>query len=279
MDAAKWSQGFQDINLVKPMEEMVTNTSTRGPMLERKTRPPEQLNCPRCNSTNTKFCYYNNYSLTQPRYFCKTCRRYWTEGGSLRNVPVGGGSRKNKRSTISSSSSSSASAKVPDLNPTSFSQFSSQNPKAHKGQDLNLAFPAMQESHGISHYLQVPKIESNNDRRNYSSSPLSAMELLSTGIGSRGLTSFIPAPTPDSTTLYSSTGFSMQDYKPTLSFSVDGLGNRAGIHGVQENGGRLFFPFGEMKPISSSSEVDDQNKGQGNSAGYWNNGVIGGGSW
>ncbi|RAZ36360.1 hypothetical protein DK853_48805, partial [Klebsiella oxytoca] len=21
---------------------------------------------------NTKFCYYNNYNLTQPRHFCKT---------------------------------------------------------------------------------------------------------------------------------------------------------------------------------------------------------------
>ncbi|XWS32020.1 hypothetical protein CRYUN_Cryun23aG0125000 [Craigia yunnanensis] len=264
------------------MEEMVSNTCTRGPMLERKTKPPEQLNCPRCNSTNTKFCYYNNYSLTQPRYFCKTCRRYWTEGGSIRNVPVGGGSRKNKRSTISSTSSSSASAKVPDLNPTSFSQFSSQSPKAHKSQDLNLAFPAMQESHCMSQYLQVPKIENNNDQQNYSSScntssPLSALELLRNGMASRGFTSFIPAPTPDSTTLYS-TGFSMQDYKPTPSFSIDGNGNRAGIHGVQENGGRLFFPFGEMKPVSSTNEVD-QNKGQGNSAGYWNNGVFGGGSW
>ncbi|WCJ34181.1 Dof-type zinc finger DNA-binding family protein [Euphorbia peplus] len=55
-------------------------------------------NCPRCGSSNTKFCYYNNYSLTQPRYFCKGCRRYWTKGGSLRNVPVGGGCRKNRRS-------------------------------------------------------------------------------------------------------------------------------------------------------------------------------------
>ncbi|KAE8680623.1 Dof zinc finger protein DOF5.3 [Hibiscus syriacus] len=54
-------------------------------------------NCPRCGSSNTKFCYYNNYSLTQPRYFCKGCRRYWTKGGSLRNVPVGGGCRKNQR--------------------------------------------------------------------------------------------------------------------------------------------------------------------------------------
>ncbi|KAL5779207.1 hypothetical protein ACOSQ2_009944 [Xanthoceras sorbifolium] len=54
-------------------------------------------NCPRCASPNTKFCYYNNYSLSQPRYFCKGCRRYWTKGGSLRNVPVGGGCRKNRR--------------------------------------------------------------------------------------------------------------------------------------------------------------------------------------
>ncbi|KAK4387374.1 Dof zinc finger protein DOF3.5 [Sesamum angolense] len=59
--------------------------------------PPPPVDCPRCASPNTKFCYYNNYSLTQPRYFCKTCRRYWTEGGSLVNVPVGGGSRKNRR--------------------------------------------------------------------------------------------------------------------------------------------------------------------------------------
>ncbi|KAL5067558.1 hypothetical protein RYX36_018445 [Vicia faba] len=54
-------------------------------------------NCPRCGCSSTKFCYYNNYSLTQPRYFCKGCRRYWTKGGSLRNVPVGGGCRKNRR--------------------------------------------------------------------------------------------------------------------------------------------------------------------------------------
>lgn len=58
--------------------------------------------CPRCGSSNTKFCYYNNYSLTQPRYFCKGCRRYWTKGGSLRNVPVGGGCRKSRRPKTSS---------------------------------------------------------------------------------------------------------------------------------------------------------------------------------
>ncbi|KAL9321198.1 hypothetical protein ACSQ67_013037 [Phaseolus vulgaris] len=67
----------------------------------------QSLKCPRCDSSNTKFCYYNNYSLSQPRHFCKACKRYWTRGGTLRNVPVGGGCRKNKRLkrpiTISSS--------------------------------------------------------------------------------------------------------------------------------------------------------------------------------
>ncbi|RRT77247.1 hypothetical protein B296_00008052 [Ensete ventricosum] len=68
-------------------------------------RPPEKgLKCPRCDSSNTKFCYYNNYSLSQPRHFCRTCRRYWTKGGALRNVPVGGGCRKNKKSKSPASS-------------------------------------------------------------------------------------------------------------------------------------------------------------------------------
>lgn len=68
-------------------------------MDKQQLQPPSAapLNCPRCDSSNTKFCYYNNYSLSQPRHFCKACKRYWTRGGTLRNVPVGGGCRKNKR--------------------------------------------------------------------------------------------------------------------------------------------------------------------------------------
>ncbi|XP_020150019.3 uncharacterized protein [Aegilops tauschii subsp. strangulata] len=61
--------------------------------------------CPRCESRDTKFCYYNNYNTSQPRHYCKSCRRYWTKGGTLRNVPVGGGSRKSSSSSSSSSSS------------------------------------------------------------------------------------------------------------------------------------------------------------------------------
>ncbi|CAA6656989.1 unnamed protein product [Spirodela intermedia] len=58
--------------------------------------------CPRCNSSNTKFCYYNNYNVNQPRHFCKNCQRYWTAGGTMRNVPVGAGRRKNKSTGLHS---------------------------------------------------------------------------------------------------------------------------------------------------------------------------------
>jgi hypothetical protein len=70
----------------------------------------EALRCPRCDSANTKFCYYNNYSLSQPRHFCKACKRYWTRGGTLRNVPVGGGCRKNKRSRTGAAGRTSSAA-------------------------------------------------------------------------------------------------------------------------------------------------------------------------
>jgi hypothetical protein len=247
---------------VKPME------GTR-PMPERRARPQEHLNCPRCNSTNTKFCYYNNYSLTQPRYFCKTCRRYWTEGGSLRNVPVGGGSRKNKKFTAASTSS-----KIPDLNPPSFSHFSSQNIKSKEGQDLNLAFPATEKYHGVPQYLEVPKTEDNRTNHQQNSTPFSDL-VLRTGIASRGLNSFIPPPMLDSNTLYSS-GFPFQEFKPaSAGFSVDGLGSR---YGVQENSGKLLFPLGELKQISSTNEVE-QSKGQGStSTGYWS-AMLNGGYW
>ncbi|KAG2243696.1 hypothetical protein Bca4012_023499 [Brassica carinata] len=56
-------------------------------------RPPPRV-CPRCSSDNTKFCFYNNYSVSQPRYNCRNCRRFWTHGGALRDIPIGGRARK-----------------------------------------------------------------------------------------------------------------------------------------------------------------------------------------
>ncbi|XP_058735778.1 dof zinc finger protein DOF5.3-like [Vicia villosa] len=81
-----------------------TTTTTSTPATTPSSENQQSLRCPRCDSSNTKFCYYNNYNLTQPRHFCKTCRRYWTKGGALRNVPIGGGCRKNRNIGASNNS-------------------------------------------------------------------------------------------------------------------------------------------------------------------------------
>ncbi|CAF2045064.1 hypothetical protein BRARA_I02955 [Brassica rapa] len=96
-------------------------------------QPPQpQLKCPRCDSSNTKFCYYNNYSLSQPRHFCKACKRYWTRGGTLRNVPVGGSYRKNKRvkrpaTTTAASTASTTTSSSPNNPHHQISHFPSMN--------------------------------------------------------------------------------------------------------------------------------------------------------
>lgn len=240
----------------------------------RRTRPQKEqaLNCPRCNSTNTKFCYYNNYSLTQPRYFCKACRRYWTEGGSLRNVPVGGGSRKNKRS-ISSSSTSSPSSSSPALPKklveVGFPNSAPQNPKIHQGQDLNLAYHVAEDH--------------NFNQTHHQNSSSAAMDLLKTGngISSRGLmSSFMQMPLSVDSNAVFSTGFPSQEFKPSLNFSLEGFEN--GYGNLQENGAaRLLFPVEEEwnKQVPSTTDPMEQNRqGDQSGGGYWS-GMLGGGSW
>ncbi|XP_010528347.1 PREDICTED: cyclic dof factor 2 isoform X2 [Tarenaya hassleriana] len=79
--------------------EEESQNETGASSQETKLKKPDKiLPCPRCNSMDTKFCYYNNYNVNQPRHFCKNCQRYWTAGGTMRNVPVGAGRRKNKNS-------------------------------------------------------------------------------------------------------------------------------------------------------------------------------------
>ncbi|WJX62590.1 hypothetical protein P8452_47569 [Trifolium repens] len=51
-------------------------------------KPDIIVPCPRCKSMDTKFCYYNNYNVKQPRHFCKNCQRYWTAGGTTRNSSI-----------------------------------------------------------------------------------------------------------------------------------------------------------------------------------------------
>lgn len=90
-------------------QDVQTGQTQAQTQIAKLPQPETALKCPRCESTNTKFCYYNNYNLSQPRHFCKTCRRYWTRGGALRNVPVGGGCRRSKKTKKSNTTTTTPS--------------------------------------------------------------------------------------------------------------------------------------------------------------------------
>ncbi|XP_066322246.1 dof zinc finger protein 2-like isoform X2 [Miscanthus floridulus] len=256
-------------------------TGGAGAGTERRARPQKEkaLNCPRCNSTNTKFCYYNNYSLQQPRYFCKTCRRYWTEGGSLRNVPVGGGSRKNKRSSSAVSSAGASTSAA--MSSTVSVGLPAKNPKLmHEGShDLNLAFP---HPHHYGRALQPPEfpafpsLESSsvcnpgatgmvgNGAAGRGMGALSAMELLrSTGcyVPLQHVQLGMPAE-------YAAAGFALGEFRmppppqsqSVLGFSLDthgtgAVGGSGGYSaGLQDSAaGRLLFPFEDLKPAVSTA--------------------------
>ncbi|XP_059438444.1 dof zinc finger protein DOF1.4-like [Corylus avellana] len=99
-DGLDWSQNLlQELPKAPP--------PMRRQQQQNQQQQSEPLKCPRCDSANTKFCYYNNYNKSQPRHFCRACKRHWTKGGTLRNVPVGGG-RKNKRIKKSTAAAPSA---------------------------------------------------------------------------------------------------------------------------------------------------------------------------
>ncbi|KAJ4887735.1 Cyclic dof factor 1 [Raphanus sativus] len=89
-----------ELSAEQNQNETLTDQSDKDKTLK---KPTKILPCPRCNSMETKFCYYNNYNVNQPRHFCKACQRYWTSGGTMRSVPVGAGRRKNKNNSSSSS--------------------------------------------------------------------------------------------------------------------------------------------------------------------------------
>ncbi|KAK1304256.1 Dof zinc finger protein DOF4.6 [Acorus calamus] len=281
-------------------------TTEASMMVERRssTRPQKEqaLNCPRCNSTNTKFCYYNNYSLTQPRYFCKTCRRYWTEGGSLRNVPVGGGSRKNKRSSSSSSTTTTTTTNTTSCTTSTSTIKASPSPiisisKAHEGKDLNLGFKTEQEYHpNMPEFVEFHSLVDPSSSAAVSSTvstttnAFSAMELLRS---TNRVPPFFPmAAVPETSTVYPGTVFGMQDFRQSFSFNGGGGAVSGGYGGgmqgvVQESsgGGRLLFPFQDLRQVSSNTsdggdQFDHQNKGQQghSSAGYWN-GMLGSDPW
>ncbi|KAI9174211.1 hypothetical protein LWI28_013762 [Acer negundo] len=156
MDSSDWLQGsiHEDSGLDSSSPSGGDMLTCSRPLIERRLRPPhdQAIKCPRCESTHTKFCYYNNYSLSQPRYFCKTCRRYWTKGGTLRNIPVGGGCRKNKKVASKKSNDNINIHNQPiNQNPGSSSSISHH----HSPTDLQLSFPhhEMQFSHHLGNIL------------------------------------------------------------------------------------------------------------------------------
>ncbi|XVF42654.1 hypothetical protein PTKIN_Ptkin01aG0382000 [Pterospermum kingtungense] len=88
------SMKSKEMQVSSPKDEQPETNSADQEKVFKK--PDKVLPCPRCNSLDTKFCYFNNYNVNQPRHFCKNCHRYWTAGGTMRNVPIGAGRRKNK---------------------------------------------------------------------------------------------------------------------------------------------------------------------------------------
>ncbi|KAK8967500.1 Dof zinc finger protein DOF2.5 [Platanthera guangdongensis] len=236
MDAAQWTTttNHQGIGIVVKETSLQFQGDNNNNNNNKRVRPnykEQPLNCPRCNSSNTKFCYYNNYSLTQPRYFCKTCRRYWTEGGSLRNVPVGGGSRKNKMRP----SSTSAAPPPPTLFPSpsnlvSMPPIPINNPTSdfydRGGRDLNLCFAKIQPS--FAHYGGF-------------------------------------APAPESCPGFAA-GFGFQELMRPPSNPSNTKLLPLGAHAagtIQEGGltGRLLFPFEDLRQVqmSNGGREDPQN--------------------
>ncbi|GER36617.1 Dof-type zinc finger DNA-binding family protein [Striga asiatica] len=283
MDSSQWTQEF---GMTKSMGEVTRPTT----LMEKKggMRPPQKEqspNCPRCHSTNTKFCYYNNYSLTQPRYLCKTCRRYWTEGGTLRNVPVGGGSRKHKKTIPNSSDHQMPfSSQKFDLNPPTIPHFPithhQQNPKIpDQARDLNLGFHHHDYAHAAlpPNFLDYPKVEG----KDVISPPSAQLSFVRSG--NNMMNSFFPNNSNNNNNNNNGLfgpGFMFQECKP---FSVDGIvsgpsGYASSKPPVEET---LMFNLGETKRESSTSEAD-QEKGSNennNCNGFWNGMLGGGGSW
>ncbi|KAH1208304.1 Dof zinc finger protein DOF1.5 [Glycine max] len=91
------SQGIKLFGALITLKGGEVKKGEKGSEYERVEKRAEKIiPCPRCKSMETKFCYFNNYNVNQPRHFCKSCQRYWTAGGALRNVAVGAGRRKAK---------------------------------------------------------------------------------------------------------------------------------------------------------------------------------------
>lgn len=189
----------------------------------------QPLKCPRCDSLNTKFCYYNNYSLSQPRHFCKACKRYWTRGGTLRKVPVGGGCRKNKRvkkasTTTTASESNSPSLSAPAVTTTSTNPSASLsriNPLVYglhsnsSSSDVNLSF---QRFNSMADTAPIYDYNLQQNLLGFSSSGLMANDITTS---KSFLSNYVPSPIYASSNSSVSPSSTMASLFTTSSFNLE----------------------------------------------------------
>ncbi|KAJ6863802.1 hypothetical protein NC652_040370 [Populus alba x Populus x berolinensis] len=215
MDTAQWPQE----KVVKPIEEIVTNTCPKASCFREEGQASERTS-----------------HLLSKVLIRKTCKRYWTEGVSLRNIPDGGVCHKLLHKTTKTL-------------------------RCHDGQDLNLAFPSTQISLNLFNYRDIIKTTTRNPISSSTSasttpSQLSALELL-TG---RGLNSF-PRPVQDPSTLYN-IKFSSSRIQTNLEFLFGWAWKLLWESPrVQEANERLFTVQARL--------ILSKIKSMGDSTGYW----------
>ncbi|KAM3247665.1 dof zinc finger protein DOF4.6 isoform X1 [Capsicum annuum] len=197
-------------------------------------------------------------------------RRYWTEGGSLRNVPVGGGSRKNKRSNNNSNNNNNSSSSNSSSTSSSLSSSKKLLSDLANPNDLNLTY------NPISATAAVATTSTAGNFSNFSE--FMALPLIHPA---NSTSSFMP------NNLYtSSTGLpNLHDLKSSsLNFSLDGFENGYGSLQGGDQEAKLFFPMDDLKiNVSTANDQFEENREQAaadQSNGFWN-GMLGGGgsSW
>nr|XP_043624443.1 dof zinc finger protein DOF1.4-like [Erigeron canadensis] len=226
------------------------------------------LKCPRCDSSNTKFCYYNNYNLSQPRHFCKACKRYWTRGGTLRNVPVGGGCRKNKRiKRTFTTSTSSQDTKASIITTSHHHHHHHHNPSPNS--NSNLAHSSILSNNNLNPLYgslqQNPKFPRFNTRvSSANQTDTSRFDLIQPQMSSLGL-GFSPSLVSSYPSMFSSGSISSSTVDPSMA-SI--LGST--IH-QQQPGYTGFSPYGDG---SGSIVNHNQMEGTKNNT-NWNNSFNG----
>ncbi|KAL6225582.1 hypothetical protein ACLB2K_004431 [Fragaria x ananassa] len=64
-------------------------------------RKLQKLQCPRCESNNTKFSVLKAKRIAGPRYHCKNCKMEWTLGGKIKKpIVLGGVNRKDLQQRV-----------------------------------------------------------------------------------------------------------------------------------------------------------------------------------